>query len=485
MVLRLKTNSIIPFIIVVVASLHVVLCSNYIGTIALICIEVGMLLYFFLQNKVERYLAYYLGFISTSMEFTELSSGLNVYSLKEFRLFGINLGIWLLLPIWLLMVINVGGLSLARKRYGSFMAYNRRFVIMNVIAAFSGLLCFVLNDNNILEMDDYISAYFNSAYSFFFLPISIFGGFYVVLKLGESDFEEIRLALEGSLWACVAQQVISLILKIGGNYGGNIISVSCSLVAFISFLLLLSYYGTSKTRKINLVVGIIGCVLVFLYRASGKAFTSTLFSLLLLVLLYLGSKNGIKKIFGLVIIMAAFVVIPIIYSYIMKSGSNLLRYKLVETIQVFSFFSNGRESFLTMENSPRVRFGELIDVFTELIIKPWFIFFGKGYGGSIQDHSGFLYMIPSSQQDSAYSVAEFSNNSFYNLHEIAQIFLAFGLYGVAFGGRIIKDSIKSLRVNPWMMIGAYWFWMFYGFSFTISTYGIFALCYGVIKKNEE
>jgi len=96
--------------------------------------------------------------------------------------------------------------------------------------------------------------------------------------------------------------------------------------------------------------------------------------------------------------------------------------------------------------------------------------------GTITDHSGLL-----TQEFSlgAYSIEQWINGTFYRVHETFNIlFLYNGLSGIFLYLAIAKTVLFNFYKNPWILIGGFWFLMFYSFSATMTVFGLIALLLG-------
>ena len=134
-----------------------------------------------------------------------------------------------------------------------------------------------------------------------------------------------------------------------------------------------------------------------------------------------------------------------------------------------------------LENVPqssRVRIEEFRNVYIEFMKKPWIIITGKGYLGSIKDYTGYITNL--NTYDGLCSEIEWTHKTFFNLHEITSYILTYGALGILFCINFLQTVIIHLvkENNIWILIGAYWFILFYGYSLTISTFSIAALLYG-------
>lgn len=111
--------------------------------------------------------------------------------------------------------------------------------------------------------------------------------------------------------------------------------------------------------------------------------------------------------------------------------------------------------------SVRTRVEEFRDVFIEFARKPVLAITGKGYLGSVLDHTKYISKNILDAEGFV-SEAEFSHGIFFSLHEGSGYILMYGMIGIVFMTRFIVDMIRRVRkrVSIPHIIGAYWFVLF-------------------------
>ena len=96
---------------------------------------------------------------------------------------------------------------------------------------------------------------------------------------------------------------------------------------------------------------------------------------------------------------------------------------------------------------------------------------GKGYLGSIKDYLGMITNVLD-----GYTEEENITGSFYWMHEsLNNLFLSNGILGIAFVVRYGLLLLKGITKSMHFYSALFWLMFSYGFSVTLSGYGITAL----------
>lgn len=409
-----------------------------------------------------------------SFEFAVLANTENIYGFKSFEVFGLNLGIIALIPIVLLLMTKRINIKKKSKQLSKFV---RVFVFMNFTGIFFGLVQLLLNDNNIQNLNNYLWLFAVEIYNMSIFPLLLIGTMIYIIIFENQKLLLLEGFLISILIGVVVSLVISLLSGIMGHYGGlNTLLVS-NVVRYIPFMLLFPLYKYSS--KSLFFIGIIGSVLTLIYNANGK-FILIFAMLPVAIFVILWRDKKYMPLFAMILFLPLGVTIFINVINIFSSKSILFNSKLRQVVALLEFWN---PNWLTvMPLSPRIRIIEFIDIVYEYLKKPWFFIFGKGYMGTIIDHSGMLgtKFIPGS-----FSINEWLNGTFYSVHEtLNSLFLYNGLFGVAFYFYMIKYIYVNFTKSVWVLIGGFWILMIYGYSVTMTAFGLTALLLGFIQVEE-
>lgn len=468
-----------PIIIAsVVGFFNVIFSSSLILSNTLIFIELCVLFYYLFNQDIVEYFGVYLIFLSLSLEFDVFGNNIPVYGFKNFRILGVNLGILTLLPVLVMFFMKKKiKMDKIRKVSNKFYRFIIIIFLVNFIGILFGLIQILTNDNNIQYFNNVINIFLSEIYDGFgiiFLVVITF------IYLISYNLEKINL-LEDYLLATLVGVFVSIITSFSfgvfSKYGGVETLLGSNIKIYLPFLILFNFYYFKYNKIIFSLIGIISTLLLLFYNASGKLIILSI--LVLIGVFYILLINKKIKIYLLIFILllSSFSLLIIFdLSIINFSQSIIFQSKLN---QVKSLFSIWEPNWINkMPFSPRVRIIEFANIFYEYLQKPWFLLFGKGYLGTFKDHINMLTtFIPNS-----YSMQEWDYSTFYGMHETLNImFLYHGILGLVTYIFIFKLVVLNLHKNPWILIGGFWFFMFYGYSVTLSAFGLSALIFGFIK----
>ncbi len=463
---------------VIIAVANVAFVNNRILSSAIILTEIVVLLYFVVRGDFVKYLSFYMIFICNCMEMPTFVGNDTFYNLKNARIFSVNLGIWTLLPaLFLILSISIDKTYL-RIAESSYYKYSTGMLFINIVALVVGGILIALNDNEIQRIGNYTRAYINTAYTMIFLPASMIIIFNYIYTNAKDNIGYISLALEATLWGTAFQIIYSSIFEIYGSYGA-LRTLLCSNISFIlPFLVLLSLDEEHIVyRKCCVVLGLIGTVITLSNNASGKLILLSGAVVIVLVVRSMKERSIGLKIFVAFLLVALINWLPVFIENL-KTSNILFNNKLNQSIGLLEFWKP--EWFQNMPNSPKIRIGEILNILYEYWQKPWLAITGKGFLGSIKDNLGLFQDMPAVA--GSFSSAEWKYGIFYNLHEIAAQLLMYGLIGSIYTISLLATTLKRYADNIWILLGGFWFFILYGYSFTITTFCVIALFYG-LKNN--
>jgi len=311
------------------------------------------------------------------------------------------------------------------------------------------------------------------------LPLLIIISFAYILSWEPTNISSLEDYLIATLFGTVVSLIVSLLFGVKGYYGGVGTLLTSIVSIFIPFMFILPFYKNYKfSYNINIFIfATIGTILMLKYNASGKFI---IFCLMIpLIFCYIVYKNKITFT-GLTFIVILFIIIVSGIPFIAENNV-LFHIKFDQAMGLLRFWSEGW--IQNMPGSPRFRVGEFINICYEYLAKPWYIIFGKGYMGTITDHVGIFgaHFVPGS-----FSIEQWANGTFYGVHEALNVlFLYHGILGLIFYTYIFKYVVTNFARNPWILIGGVWVLIFYGYSITISAFGLSALLFGFATMSRK
>lgn len=457
-----------------VATVNVLFFSNRVISNIAVLIEIIVLIYDAIKNNWARYLGNYVLFCGLSIEYAALTNVEKVFGFKEFRIFGINMGIWTLLPVFIHYLLkNIGGTKIRNTKQKDLWKFANMYLILIIISVFMGLVLYLFNDNNVANIFSFricIEELYQKGAQTILIIFSL--GFMITKEDSNSCdiFEKYLLA---TLYGTVISLIISFMFGRLGNYGGVNTLVATNNVRWIPLLLIFPLYKKYKKNLFLFFIGVIGAYFLLRYNATGK--NIMIYGLIPFIYVFVYFKQH-RYINGLVVIalIPLMLFVGIFTISKLSSLSVLFNSKINQVISMIgSLFTT---SINKMEDSPRVRILEFTYIMQEYIKKPYLALFGKGVGGTIL--KGNLAFDLSS-----FSKEELTSGLIYNVHEsINKLFLSNGILGLVFLIKIVIIGIRNVKNNPWVIIGIYWLLISLGHSITMSAFGLSCLIYGLREE---
>lgn len=447
--------------------------DNFTVMFILCCIEVVWLFWCLRRKERITYICYYLIFLSFSMESEVFVGTSTFYGFKNFRIAGLNIAVWMLLPLIIVTIPNYKNcLSKIRGLHRSLL---KKLTLFTLLGMIMGLLTYLGNDNGFGVSLGSFSQLVNSYYTYLIPYIEI-----IVFSCVICSHRELLPKLKQFLFSIIIALAIVFLVCLGlqnyGNRGGQS-SLQVSDVYFLlvcSFVLLVYEEFDTKSKMVLGVSSVIILILSLLYNASGKIIIMTVLTpiLMLIVMKRKGSATKTILFTGVAIILVIFVV-QYLLPILMKNNV-LLSTKYQQVRLLFSFGSDNW--FDNIPSSPKMRIAEFLNIGYEFIAKPWFLPFGKGFGGTVKDRLGLF----SDLSEFSFSEWELNLGAYFSMHEsINCFFLVGGIFGLYVILSISLALYKKVHRSPWLLFGLAWILLFYNYHLTIAVYGIIALIVGL------
>lgn len=463
---RIKEYLGLTFVSCFISSANVVLSSNKTLVLCLFVFEFLVLLVFALKKRMTQALIFYMVSVCTALEFENWTLDA-IYSIKTVKMAGLNLCIWLTLPIWLLFFSRIIKIGKIRSSFKSFYQFSKYLFLMNILAFLIGSVLLLVNDNGIRSINGFLGLFIGEIYNYMFLPLTFFCAYLSILSFEEDKLYKFKLCFQAVLWGIVFQIFLSKIAGFHGVYGKETTLLISTLYFLLPLGILFSVLEDNPVfPRLNVLVCSIGTLLAILNNATGKIYLTILIIVLTIFLKYRKSKNTSIKVFSYFAFGAAILVIVFTVAFF-YNYTGMAAAKLRAAIELISIWNPNW--LMNLQYSPKSRIGEFLNVIIEFSHNPIFFLTGKGYMGSIKDYVSFFGDL--SIHTASFSAEEAAKGIFYSLHEITSTLLVFGFMGISYNICLIKKVLKYLSHNPVLVIGTYWFCLLYGYSFTISTFG--------------
>jgi hypothetical protein len=464
----------------IIATLNVLLYENFLASLAVVLLEVLILGYYFFRNDITRYLGYYLMFLCLSLEFDALVGSEAFYGFKNFRILGINLGVISLLPPAIKMLVKGVRMKELKARFPKLYKFETILFLMSIMGVFFGLLTYLINDNNIQNLENSIVEFINVCYSMMAVPILISLIYIHILMYEREKINILKDYLIAVLVGISVSLVISILSGKQGYYGGVNTLIVSNVIRYIPFLMVLMFYENLNSRIVVTAAAFIGMALSLVYNASGKLIILYMMvPIAIVAILWKRKKYVIAQLF--IFLIPVLVIIALYLIGNLREESMLFNSKYNQALSMLTFWEPNW--FENMADSPKFRISEVLNIAVEYAEKPWYLLFGKGYMGSIKDH---LQLFFYSDNGGGFSLPQWANDTFYSVHETFNIlFLYHGLFGIGVYIYMLKQVLKYFTTSPWLLMGSFWFLMVYGFSVTMSAFGMVCLLIGLTELDTE
>jgi len=442
---------------------------SYAPSLIAVILQDVLLICMLVSGKIELFTSLYVIFLATSFETTAHLSDVDAsyYGFKNIRFFGLsnNLVILLIATVIYFLIYNKRIIRLQKSGPEAPMS---RMLLLDAIAIAVGFLCILFGDNGASLDSDYIRIYINEVYygvNTLLTLLFIYASFKTSNNIRRTSNLFINTVLGIILAECYVPYV-GYYMDIMGDYGGSLVTTFAKLL--VPLLLLFASYYPLKHKWFLYVSFVIGEILpIILFKAgSGKEVLFLLLSLVFMVFFKMTRNQGksnrryIFIMFCIIGIGLLYFALPILIDMnIMISAKAKQLYSLIS-------FSNTSNYLTDMESSPQVRIYEVLSVLKEYATKPWSIPFGKGFGGSFQDHFGFFTSLPSYMWSGKFSDFEFINNYFYRMHELSRIPLTYGVLGIVSVISWVKSMLS--HNSPMALLGIIWVVLFINNSQTLA-----------------
>lgn len=463
----------------VVGLLNSFFYDSLIIMLVLCILEVAVLLFDLLKKNYLHYIAMYTVFLCFSME-SETFVGSDIfYGFKNFRIAGLNLAVWMILPIILFALLNSRIIFLKITKSQKIIL--KKLISFTFVGFIMSLIIYLANDNGFADKAGSFDALINSLYTYILVCFEL-----IAIAWCVSLQQEKIIILKQYLYSIIiGTSIVFMACFIFGNYGnrGGLQSLQVSDIYFllVCSILLLVYDEINLSSKMALgISGMVILVLSLAFNASGKIVIISILIPIMMVVIMRKKGSAVKTI---AVIFIAIIILVVMSTYIMPllmNNSLLLTTKFEQAKSLFSF--NSGDWFENLPASPKMRITEFMNIVAEYLKKPWYGVFGKGFCGTIKDNLGLFDEL----NEFSFSQWELQLGAYYTMHEsINCFFLVGGFFGLYI---IISILIRVFRVisrSPWLVFGFMWVLLFYNYHLSISIYGIVALIIGLYDIDSE
>lgn len=458
-----------------IALTNIIFCQNKTLSFLLVLAESLVLFVYFFKRQYIQYFCFYIIFSALSMEYEIFSSNGKFYGFRKFKLLGINISIWFLLLLFLGFLINKNHKIKIKFYSKELTIFISGMLVCWIMGFITGISNFILDDNNISQLGNIFIIYLSEVYTAS-LPLFIIFNFVFLISAKPEVTVHLKKTIIYVLFGLGFQLLFSFFFKIYGSYGQNDIILASVAVILIPFVVLLPLYGQKITS--SYIITLFSIILSLLYAASGK-YILTL-SIVLLLFPFIILKHRHYLCFGIILF---FLCAALIYLFprvnSLLQDNDLLQDKMNQVISMLCFWKD--DWLELMAPSPRIRVLELINTFFEYMEKPLYFLFGKGFGGTFKNHMSLMTFVSDS-----YTKQEWINQTFWGTHgSFNKFFLSYGFFGIVLFLYIIKQAFFNFHNSFWLLLGVFWFALFYGYSFSLMIIGLPCLMIGLAELGKK
>jgi len=444
-----------------------------------------ILLILFFSGQLESYILYLILFMTTGFEVSafalyegEIYSFLKLPGLGSYHIFFLSI-----LPTLLFTRKKAKFYLNEINKFGDLSKYNKGMFWLIIIGIIFGLLSLLFNDNDVQNSSIHFSHTRQELISF----VSVFLlGLYISFFLVSSPqfSNKLERLLRCILVSLLPSSIITIILGLHGYYSGNKTILMPLVIFFGVTLMIFPFYSDYFNRKRYFFNGFILFLIILIFPSplGGKWWLLIMIIPTIWIINTLYRLN-VKKLIYLNFILPIAIILIITFSLIDHSGqkweNNLSQKKFDQAISSFNIWENNW--FENLPNSPKFRIDEFINILFEYNEKPQYLLFGKGFGGSLTQHTSFLDW----NQTDAFSIEQIREGRYFRLHfALNKIFLKFGLIGLFYYISIFILCLKGIKKNPWVLLGLIWFLMYFDYYISLN-FGLFCLLLGLFKNEKK
>ncbi len=450
--------------------------------------EIVYLIYVLIGKKISDFTIAALIILSTNIESKAFALGdreavfYSVYSLPYLK----SYLLLLIMAAAMIKVIMAYGFPFSMKKKDGLSRFFFLNIFMICAAVFMTFITFALNDNGMFDYSDMWRYTARDIYEI--IHVAAFLTLGTILLKKQADFAgRLRVTmpaiLSGVTWAAV------FLILTGHTYAvwGDEYYITCPLMLFFApglILFLFEEHGgfhfvtgcVALLMQLRYTVGIAGTWWIYIL------FLGIMFIRRLLTLHDTRIRMAVKMSLIAILLCTGFFVLR---SGMLHQVGGHISYKLSAALRIFEKNSNISDWYANLGGSIQTRLEEAVNVVIELLKKPWSLYFGKGYGGTVTKHWGISDWNISG---STFADVMIQHQTYSHFHiPIAEIIINFGLLGVVLICWMAKEFVSEFikeKGNMWLILGALWFFLFYSLYYSFNL-GIMWICYGLYIKDRR
>lgn len=454
--------------------------------IAIGLIELTILFFEIIRNRIDRALLLLVFFLSTVIENSYFATGQTANELKLYS--------FLSLPftrtyhiLWIIGLLYI--LTITRRSNDKIGRLSRNLVLLWIAAFIVTIISILLNDNKVGSVWGLTRLVIVDGYNAFF-TIGIFVVTLRILNKDDTFSERLRLTIISILKGVVIAAIILVIFRNTRRTDDGDLYLICPLILYWSPALLLFY---KKRKKVAYIIYAMLSIIIqtrYTVGIPGAWWLSTgvicvVFAVKVMHEVVFVQKIKLTYVFSLAIVVVVIMGLLLALSTGAGSGSeSYIIYKLGTAISIFKLSLNPMIWLEGMGTSVGIRVEQIANIFIELTKKPLYFLTGKGFGGTTLHHWGIYWW----GRSGVYSDIQNTANVYSSFHTgMAEMIINFGAVGLLFVIQWIKNLIFAIFGkcnNPWIIVGSLFLLFFYSYYWSMSVC-IVIMAYGVFVREKD
>ncbi len=462
----------IVLLVIGICSLHILTLKIEYIAYAVSFMEICILFFLLLKQRLDLFLYTEVILLSTTFEFSmfvdsSLDSVPSIVNLPFVKGY-----FFVFLSLFPVFKLFRGGLL----KHFSFNKSLYYFVLFAFITMFSGIVMGILS-----LFIDATSSSFRIVFMFKdIINVGLFSLYLLYFAYSmihyEGFKEKLKIVLFSTLVPIIIVAFFFTLVGFSGDYESREIILMPLSFLFSTFIIVFWYYKEYRCQHwfLLFVLSLLAFYMQLEYSNALGGKSWLVFFLLALLSLYFSYKKS-KMLFGGIIVGGILFFSTLVGITERKlDGDTLASSKLSQAILLVSVVDMDWYDKLPL--SPKIRIEEFFNTVLEYRNHPFYLLFGKGYGGGHWDYRNAY----GSYNPAAFSLEEYSAGYFIALHEsLNTVFLKFGLIGILLLCFIVYHTWKYIEISPWLIVGGIWFILFWGYSFSLMAIGLPALLIGL------
>lgn len=447
-------------------------------------IEMILWIYCLIRKRIESFMTLYFLFTATLIESNLFATGsresiiysfMNIPGLAYYPHF---------FTLFLAYIWNGSGNGPLNYKIGKGRLSTKIAMIFPLYCIVTLITC-IMDDNKIISFPGLFRFAIIDAYNTLWFCL-IFALTWDCILKNKDYIIKLKLLALGVLSGVTVAAVILVLLGYTYSPSSTVTYLQCPVILFFSPALIM-FVNEKRYGGFFFGIGLISIFLQLRYTVGIPGvwwITTALFIMGFYMQLF--HRLSTKKVKPLVLliavvsIMAIIAIIPGLSMFLEKENDSYVAYKFRTFINCFNI-TNGMDEWLSLIGSSiGIRVESLVNIILELFKKPYYLMFGKGFGGSVNRYWGIYNW---DIRGATFPDVQIKYGIYSSFHVgLFEILINMGILGSVIGFILIRDCIKAIfNCNKWLLFGTAWILIFLYFYHSMFICMI-ALCVGYYEE---